>query len=165
MGNQHSKMMPKPQKILFFSQIQDMCRYRILHETCIDTLMMLSNKFHARTPCGSIWRFIDITQKDYGPLICARQTVNVFYAFLVDYHPALRIKTTSPNVAQVSFTPSWEEQSAISSHGFNDQFVVSYDVRRQLDAGEVQVGIRFLLFDFDIIWLKVENQQDSFDPL
>jgi len=26
-------MMPKPKTNLFFSQIQDMCRYQILHET------------------------------------------------------------------------------------------------------------------------------------
>jgi len=41
MGNPHSKMKPKPKTNLFFSQIQDMCRYQILDETCIDSLMML----------------------------------------------------------------------------------------------------------------------------
>jgi len=41
MGNQHSKIMPKPKTNLLFFQIQDICRYQNLHETCIDSLMML----------------------------------------------------------------------------------------------------------------------------
>jgi len=41
MGNQHSKIMPKPKTKQFFSQIQHMCRFQILHETCFDSLMML----------------------------------------------------------------------------------------------------------------------------
>lgn len=52
----------------------------------------------------------------------------------------VRIRKSSRNVAHVTFAPSITEQEAWSAAGLNAPMVVQYDVKRQLDAGEVQVG-------------------------
>lgn len=46
----------------------------------------------------------------------------------------------------ITYSPSVEEQMAASQDGVSGQFVVQYDVQRDLDAGEIQVGLQVLTF-------------------
>lgn len=57
----------------------------------------------------------------------------------------VRIRKSSRNVAHATFAPSITEQTAWSAAGLNALTIVQYDVKRQLDAGEVQVRYWCLL--------------------
>ena len=53
--------------------------------------------------------------------------------------PSVIIQQPGDNKAYVRYFPSTEEQMAISENGISGQFVVKYDVDRQMDAGDLLV--------------------------
>ena len=49
------------------------------------------------------------------------------------------IQRLSPSSAHVSYKPTPAQQMEVSEAGIAGQFIVEYDVERDLDAGEIQV--------------------------
>ena len=54
--------------------------------------------------------------------------------------PFADVHRESQSRAHVSFHPSQAQQREISHNGVAGQFLVQYDVERNLDAGEIQVN-------------------------
>ena len=50
------------------------------------------------------------------------------------------IQQPADNKAYIKYFPSVEEQIATSESGISGQFVVKYDVDREMDAGDLMVG-------------------------
>ncbi len=53
----------------------------------------------------------------------------------------MNIRRLSTSSAQISYTPTEEEQEKLIEHGITGQFVVRYDVERMEDVGEILVRI------------------------
>ncbi|CAH1784811.1 unnamed protein product [Owenia fusiformis] len=56
-----------------------------------------------------------------------------------EVNPIAKVNKISPTKAHVAFHPTVEEQSAASKDGINGQFIMQYDVNRDISAGEIQV--------------------------
>lgn len=56
-------------------------------------------------------------------------------------NPLAEITRLTSTSSRVRYSPTMEQQLAMSPQGVAGQFIVQYDVERSLDAGEVQVKI------------------------
>ncbi|XP_013407760.1 inter-alpha-trypsin inhibitor heavy chain H3 isoform X2 [Lingula anatina] len=72
------------------------------------------------------------------------------------------IDRIAPNKAHISYRPSAAEQQADSSAGISGQFVVQYDVKRDMDAGELQVVNGYFVHYFAPTGLPVVNKNVFF---
>ena len=54
-------------------------------------------------------------------------------------NPLANIRRISPSSAYISYHPTAAQQLEASELGIAGQFIVEYDVERDLDAGEIQV--------------------------
>ena len=88
-------------------------------------------------------------------IICCTYTVyfndiQVLSSF-VDYTTAglAIISQQDPQHALIKYFPSLDEQRQYSDDGFSGQFVVRYDIDRELDAGDILVS--FYCYDCKII--------------
>ena len=82
------------------------------------------------------------------PDISLHYTIIVFF---LDYTTAglAIISQQDPQNALIKYFPSVDEQRQYSDDGFSGQFVVRYDIDRELDAGDILVS--YYSYDCTII--------------
>ena len=54
-------------------------------------------------------------------------------------NPLAVVTEPRPNEAIVSYAPTWAQQQQSSADGIRGQFMLQYDIQRQLDGGDIQV--------------------------
>ena len=61
-----------------------------------------------------------------------------FFFSITDNKDAVIVRS-APNKANITWRPSQKDQSQLGKQGITGKFVVQYDIKRELDAGEVLV--------------------------